>query len=104
MKTDLIKVLNDQNVKAEAPVIRIGDTVRVHIKIKEGVKASDPEFQKLVMCCPAALYKMPAEGDEPIFDYAGCLECGTCRMICGETILEKWEYPQPTMGIEYRFG
>ena len=25
MKTDLIKVLNDQNVKAEAPVIRIGD-------------------------------------------------------------------------------
>ena len=34
MKTDLIKVLNDQNVKAEAPVIRIGDTVRVHIKIK----------------------------------------------------------------------
>ena len=38
MKTDLIKVLNDQNVKAEAPVIRIGDTVRVHIKIKEGAK------------------------------------------------------------------
>ena len=75
-----------------------------HIKIKEGVKASDPEFQKLDMCCPAALYKMPAEGDEPIFDYAGCLECGTCRMICGETILEKWEYPQPTMGVEYRFG
>lgn len=39
MKTDLIKVLNDQNVKAEAPVIRIGDTVRVHIKIKEGAKS-----------------------------------------------------------------
>ena len=38
MKTDLIKVLNDQNVKAEAPVIRIGDTVRVLIKIKEGAK------------------------------------------------------------------
>ena len=38
MKTDLIKVLNDQNVKAEAPVIRIGDTVRVHIKIKAGAK------------------------------------------------------------------
>ena len=63
------------------------DEENAHIKIKEGVKASDPEFQKLVMCCPAALYKMPAEGDEPIFDYAGCLECGTCRMICGETIL-----------------
>ena len=29
------------------------DEENAHIKIKEGVKASDPEFQKLVMCCPA---------------------------------------------------
>ena len=26
------------------------DEENAHIKIKEGVKASDPEFQKLVMC------------------------------------------------------
>ena len=64
---------------------------------------SDEEFRKLVLCCPAALYKVEDDGSKR-FDYAGCLECGTCRMICGETILEKWEYPQPTMGIEYRFG
>ena len=56
-----------------------------------------------MLCCPAALYKVEDDGSKR-FDYAGCLECGTCRMICGETILEKWEYPQPTMGIEYRFG
>ena len=47
------------------------DEENAHIKIKEGVKASDPEFHKLVMCCPAALYKMPAEGDDPIFAYHG---------------------------------
>ena len=49
MKTDLIKVLNDQNVKAEAPVIRIGDTVRVHIKIKEGAKERIQIFEGTVI-------------------------------------------------------
>ena len=37
-------------------------------------------------------------------DYAGCLECGTCRILCSRTIVERWEYPQPTMGVEYRYG
>ena len=49
MKTDLIKVLNDQNVKAEAPVIHIGDTVRVHIKIKEGAKERIQIFEGTVI-------------------------------------------------------
>ena len=49
MKTDLSKVLNDQTVKAEAPVIRIGDTVRVHIKIKEGTKERIQIFEGTVI-------------------------------------------------------
>ena len=49
MKVDLIKVLNDQNVKQEAPVIRIGDTVRVHIKIKEGSKERIQIFEGTVI-------------------------------------------------------
>lgn len=49
MKVDLIKVLNDQNVKAEAPVIRVGDTVRVHIKIKEGAKERIQIFEGTVI-------------------------------------------------------
>ncbi|NPD31538.1 ferredoxin family protein [Eggerthellaceae bacterium zg-1084] len=61
------------------------------------------EFKKLVRVCPAALYKIDEEG-RTSFDYAGCLECGTCRIVCGATILQKWENPQPTMGVEYRCG
>jgi len=64
---------------------------------------SDEEFDKLLLCCPAALYKKNDDGKK-IFDYAGCLECGTCRILCGDTILEKWEYPQSTKGIQYRYG
>lgn len=77
------------------------DEGNVHIAI-----VADPdfgEFDKLVRCCPAGLYKRSAEG-ETSFDYAGCLECGTCRMLCGDTILEKWTYPQSGLGVSYRFG
>ena len=59
------------------------------------------EFLKLVRVCPAALYKIDENGAKS-FDYAGCLECGTCRIACEGTIVKKWENPRPTMGVEYR--
>lgn len=61
------------------------------------------EFGKLVKACPAGLYKHDENGGEH-FDYAGCLECGTCRILCGRTILDKWEFPSGGMGVAYRHG
>lgn len=61
------------------------------------------QFRKLINACPAGLYRED-DGGNIHFDYAGCLECGTCRVLCEGTILEKWEYPQGTFGIEFRFG
>ena len=49
MKVDLIKTLDAQNVKSEMPVIRVGDTVRVHIKIKEGSKERIQIFEGTVI-------------------------------------------------------
>ncbi|MFB6467243.1 ferredoxin family protein [Cytobacillus sp. Hz8] len=54
-----------------------------------------------VKACPAGLYVL--QGNEVSFDYVGCLECGTCRVVCIPKGL-KWEYPRSTFGIEYRFG
>lgn len=61
------------------------------------------ELKKLLIACPAGLYKLNNDGSLQ-FDYAGCLECGACRILCGNTIVEKWQYPQGTSGIEYRYG
>jgi ferredoxin-like protein FixX len=72
-----------------------------HIKVASN--ASPAEFGKLVRVCPAALYKVDGHGGQT-FDFAGCLECGTCRIACGDTIIELWRYPGPTMGVEYRYG
>jgi len=77
------------------------DEASPHIILKNDL--SEAEFVKLILCCPAALYKRAEDGTKT-FDCAGCLECGTCRILCGTTILEKWENPQPTMGVSYRFG
>lgn len=68
--------------------------------------ATDPdpeEFATLVRVCPAGLYRIGPAG-ELMFDHAGCLECGTCRVASGGTVVTTWEYPQPTMGVEYRYG
>lgn len=77
------------------------DEAHAHVTL-----ADDPdpaEFAKLVRVCPAGLYKLSATGDRT-FDYAGCLECGTCRIVAGGGIVTTWEYPRPTMGVEYRYG
>ncbi|PST66438.1 ferredoxin [Shewanella algae] len=72
-----------------------------HIELVENPDIN--EFRKLVNACPAGLYKIQDDGSLK-FDSAGCLECGTCKMLCGETIIKKWEYPRGTFGIEYRYG
>lgn len=74
-----------------------------HAHIEVVGHADREEFLKLVRVCPAALYKIDEQGNQS-FDYAGCLECGTCRIACEETIIAKWENPAATMGIEYRYG
>ncbi|HEY0118012.1 MAG TPA: ferredoxin family protein [Cellulomonas sp.] len=72
-----------------------------HIEI---VDHAEPEaFLRLVRACPAALYKVDASGNQT-FDYAGCLECGTCRILGTGNVVVRWTYPGPTMGVEYRYG
>lgn len=81
------------------------DEERAHIVLKDrsAYASFDNEFDKLVLACPAALYKRDADG-RTSFDCAGCLECGTCRIICGTSILDCWKFPSPTKGVEYRWG
>lgn len=77
------------------------DEENAHIELVE-----DPdmeEFRKLVRVCPAALYKIDEEGNTS-FDYAGCLECGTCLVAAGGTVVKSWNYPRGGMGVEFRLG
>ena len=46
---DHIKELESQQLKKEMPVINVGDTVRVHVKIKEGSRERIQVFEGIVI-------------------------------------------------------
>jgi large subunit ribosomal protein L19 len=46
---DLIKALNQQYLKPELPQMNVGDTVRVHVKIKEGSRERIQVFEGTII-------------------------------------------------------
>ncbi len=46
---DLIKMIEDEQLKKEIPQFRIGDTVRVYVKIKEGSRERIQAFEGIVI-------------------------------------------------------
>ncbi|MCL1846589.1 MAG: 4Fe-4S dicluster domain-containing protein [Coriobacteriia bacterium] len=78
------------------------DEHTAHIELNKDWK-NEVEIDRLVRACPAGLYRYNDCG-ELIFDYAGCLECGTCRVLGLGNVVEKWEWPQGGFGVSYRYG
>ena len=77
------------------------DKEEPHIVIDKTICVECKEKPCLVIC-PAMLYTI-IDG-EISFDYAGCLECGTCRVMCMQKGITKWTYPRGTFGVTYRYG
>ena len=46
---DLMQAFNQKHLKAEPPVVEVGDTVRVHIKVKEGNRERIQVFEGTVI-------------------------------------------------------
>ena len=46
---DLVKALSSQYMKAELPEMRVGDTVRVHVRIKEGSRERIQVFEGTII-------------------------------------------------------
>lgn len=49
MAIDALKLISESSIKENAPVIEIGDTVKVHVKIKEGEKYRIQVFEGTVI-------------------------------------------------------
>ena len=60
------------------------------------------EFKKLLLACPAKCYTY-IDGHAS-FSHLGCLECGTCRVLCKDTIVKSWNHPMGEIGVQYRQG
>ncbi len=78
------------------------DDDEAHIVVKKEI-CSSCRPKPCTVACPAGLYSV--KDGELSFDYAGCLECGTCRVVCpraSEAI--EWKYPRGGFGVSFRYG
>jgi len=48
---DALKLIAQDSLKTEVPAIEIGDTVKVHVKIREGEKERIQVFEGTVIAC-----------------------------------------------------
>ena len=65
---------------------------------------TDEELKRrVVMACPAKLYRIEEDG-RFTFNYEGCLECGTCRVLAGGRAIKSWNHPMGGMGVWFRKG
>lgn len=64
-------------------------------------KCNECKDKPCVKACPAGLYEYI--DNKLVFNYEGCLECGTCRLICPFDMI-KWDTPPGGFGVSYKFG
>lgn len=73
-----------------------------HIKLRQDVCKRCPE-RFCIYACPGYLYSLNEETGEMSVEHAGCLECGTCKVVCVYGSVT-WEYPRGEYGVQYRYG
>lgn len=78
------------------------DEDEAHIAIDATICATCA-IKPCLFVCPAQLYSLGPDGGMT-FDHAGCLECGTCRVVCTAGGIVRWTYPRGTYGVSYRQG
>jgi len=79
------------------------DESNPHIILRQE-RMDDAAMKALTVVCPAGLYSLGGDG-KLVFEVAGCLECGACRVVCAHLpgALE-WSHPRPSFGVQFRYG
>lgn len=78
------------------------DEGRPHITVKPH-KVPSKRLLSLLKVCPAGCYSQNEEGQVEVAT-DGCLECGTCRVLCASAGDITWEYPRGGFGVMFKFG
>lgn len=81
-------------------LIRYRVSPEAHIKVDKSRCKLCPH-QACTYVCPAGCYTKADDG-QLLFAYEGCLECGSCRVVCDQGAVT-WDYPQGGYGVSFRF-
>lgn len=52
--------------------------------------------------CPARCYSWSPTESRLSFVHDGCLECGTCYVLCEKDAFTRWRYPRGGFGVSFR--
>ena len=74
-----------------------------HLIIKDQAVCLKCKDKPCISGCPAGCYEHEEEKNEVLVSFEGCLECGTCRIICPYANIS-WRYPRGGFGVKYKFG
>jgi len=74
-----------------------------HIKIDQEICRKKCTRRHCLFVCPGHLYSYDEENSVVSVEFAGCLECGTCKIACTQGAIE-WVYPKGEYGVQYRYG
>lgn len=74
--------------------------VEPHITIDQDICSRCPH-KLCTYVCPVDNYTL--ENGTVVFSGEGCLECGTCNIVCDQGSIT-WNYPRGGFGIIYRLG
>jgi ferredoxin like protein len=62
----------------------------------------DCGLRACTVACPARCYSWNETTRKMTFVHDGCLECGTCYVVCHKQAFSRWSYPRGGFGVSYR--
>ena len=92
--------MKPQTIEDKLSVNKYDIDKEVHIRVREDI-CNECEKHPCLYACPADCFKLK-EG-HITFSYEGCLECGSCKLICDEEAID-WILPRAGFGICYQYG
>lgn len=86
------------NVHEKINTVRFRLDKKSHITIDQE-KCSVCQVKPCLLACPAGMFTLSE--NEVLYSYEGCLECGTCYVICPSKSVH-WQYPKGGYGVSFR--
>lgn len=92
--------MKSTNIEDKLAVNKYDVDKEVHIRLLEET-CQKCEDHPCLYACPAKCFQFTE--DHITYSFEGCLECGSCRVVCDKNAVE-WNLPRAGFGICYQYG
>ena len=87
-------------IEDKLTLLRYRVSPEAHIKVDKNRCLACPH-RACTYVCPAGCYTLADDG-QVLFACEGCLECGSCRVVCDQGAVD-WKFPRGGYGVRFRF-